>query len=517
MHYNYRKKTSEKGCDVALNHFQNENPFNVLALLIAALPRISPELYRSWDKRSALSDAGHWDEKVYDLLTSFPELNDTDGLLRDGIRKETLVRLKEWCTENSGFSPILSLICGLDSVLNWNNILRSSYVAVGLKDGFEALNDNGEETGILILPRVPSLNDPLDRASTGPEPSDKTWAHKWEPGINEELANLYYVEKSQLKVNNKAYAVIHKVVTDWIVGSQIILAVSPVAKGAQLLEPSCYESEGSRRFSIAGLKDPEYIRRRIRAAYMKAAENGAGLLIFPEMLGDAPMFESAGNASEFFSQLQEEAENAEYSSPAVILPPTWWHENHNQLHVVDGNGEYICVQEKQNPFLYHDDKTNLDYLEDLRGTPPVVQVLHVPYVGRITFPICKDYLVAPYRGLLVRTLRSTLMLCPSYSKGKFSFHISAPTELEYGCYTLWVNTCSALPEEKAPPDYVGLISAPNHDFFYELEPHCNGQCGAVDDPCLFLVEIDRTGGAPRVAVREHICLVTEQLKKEERP
>ena len=239
--------------------------------------------------------------------------------------------------------------------------------------------------------------------------------------------------------------------------------------------------------------------------------------MYPEMLGDASMFDSTGNVSSFFAQLQEEAEAAEYSGPAIILPPTWWHDKRNQLHVIDGSGGTICVQEKQNSFLYPDDKTKREYLEDLRGTPPVVQVLHVPYIGRITFPICKDYLVVAYRELLARVLRSTLMLCPSYSKGKFSFHISAPAELEYGCYSLWINTCSALPEEEAPPDYVGLIAAPNTDFACSLKPQCKGQCGSADDPCLFLVEINRTGSAPRITVREHIHPAAEQLKKEEEP
>lgn len=510
------KEKQGKGGDSVPAHFQYENPFNILALLIADLPRLSAELYQSKDSRDALTDTGDWDNKVYALLSTFPELDDIDILLRDGMTQETLNRLQAWRKENPGFSPILSLACGLDSVLCWDNILKSSYVTVGLKNGFEALNDNWEQTGILVLPRVPSLNDPLDRAGTSPDFSGKTWAYVWEPGINEELTNTYYVEKDKLSANNKQYTVIHTVVRDWVVGNPILLAVSPIAKGAQLLEPLCYESEGSCRFSIEGLNNPKYIRHRVKSAYKKAAEKGANLLVCPEMLGEESMFDLAEGTSSFFSQLGEEVEDAGYSSPALILPPTWWHDKHNQLHVISGDGGYIFVQEKQNPFLYHCDKTGKEHLEDLQGTPPVIQVLHVPYVGRITFPICKDYLVVPYRELLARTLRSTLMLCPSYSKGKFSFNISVPAELEYGCYSLWVNTCSALSEKDSPPAYVGLIAAPNTDLVCHFEAQCDGQCGSIDDSCLFLVEIKRTGGAPEITVREHICPNTEQLKKEEK-
>lgn len=485
-------------------HFQYENPFNILAQLIASLPELDKALYQSKDRRDTLTDINEWDDKVFDLLSTFPEFNDIDGLLRNGITRETLEQLHAWCQKNSEFSPILALICGLDHILYWDNILKSSYVAVCLKDGFEALNDNWEQTGILVLPRVPSLNDPLDRAAASYDAPKKTWAYAWEPGVNEELTNTYYVEKKQLTVNNKTYTVVHRVTKDWVVGNRILLAVSPISKEAQLDGPHCYESDGSCRFSIEGMSNSEYIRHRVKSAYKKAAEEGAGLLVYPEMLGERTMFTPLEGTSDFFSQLGEEVDKAGYSSPAIILPPTWWHDKHNQLYVIGGDGRQICVQEKQNPFQYYNDKTGRNYLEDLQDPSPIIQVLHVPNVGRITFPICKDYLVVPYRELLARTLRSTLMLCPSYSRGKFSFNISAPAELEYGCFSLWVNTCSALSEEDSPPDYVGLIAAPNPERTFYFEPKCNGQCGLTDDACLFLVEIKRTGGAPEIVMGEHI-------------
>lgn len=486
-------------------HFQYENPFNILASLIANLPQLDAELYQSKDRRDALTETSELDEEVYALLSTFPEFDDIDSLLRDGMTQETLDGLSAWCRENPGFSPILSLVCGLDRALCWDNILKSSYLTVCLKDGFEALNENVEQTGILVLPRVPSLNDQLDRAGTSPDSPGKTWAYAWEPGINEELTNTYYVEKDKLAANNKQYTVIHTVVRDWVIGNPILFAVSPIAQGAQLLAPDCYETDAGKRFSIKGLDNPEFICRRVSASYKKAAEKGVSLLMFTEMLGVGAMFDPAEGGSDFFSQLGEEVVDAGYNSPALILPPTWWHDNRNQLYVMDGDGGYICIQEKQYPYLYHQDVDNKDYLEDLEGTQPVIQVLHVPNVGRITFPICKDYLVVPYRELLARTLHSTLMLCPSYSKGKFSFSISAPAELEYGCYSLWVDTCSALSEKDSPPAYVGLIAAPNSDLVYHFEPKCGGQCGTTDDPCLFLVEIKWTGLAPEVTVREHIC------------
>lgn len=496
-------------------YFQHKNPFDFLASLIAGLPQLDDELYRSQDKRNALVDTGDWDTKVHALLSACPEFNDIDILLKDGITQETLAVLCSWCKGNASFSSILSLVCALDETLYWDNILKASFLTVYLKDGFQALNDNWSETGIIMLPRVPSLNDPLDRAEMDFNPVKKNWAHTWDPGVNEELTNTYYVESSKLVANSKKYVAIHKVVTDWIVENPILIAVSPIAKGVQLSEPHCYESKGNCYFSVDGLSNPEYVRGRVKSAYQEAAKNGAAFLIFPEMLGDSSMLDSSQKASDFFGQIGEEMANAGYNSPMLILPPTWWQDKRNQLHIISGDGGYICVQEKQNPFLYHCDKTGKEHLEDLANTAPIVQVLHIPYIGRITFPICKDYLVVPYRELLARTLRSTLMLCPSYSKGKFSFNISAPAELEYGCYSLWVNTCSATPDRGVPPDHIGLISAPSSNPINYFKPQCGGQCGTIDDSCLFLVEINRTDKAPEITMRKHICPHAEPFKKEE--
>lgn len=120
------------------------------------------------------------------------------------------------------------------------------------------------------------------------------------------------------------------------------------------------------------------------------------------------------------------------------------------------------------------------------------------------------------RRFCAGSFRSTLMLCPSYSKGKFSFSLSAPSGLAYGSYTLWCNTCSALPEGNSPAAYVGLIAAPDANIIHYFEPQCGGRCGSINDPCLFLVEIKRTGMAPEITVQEHICTHTERIKKEEK-
>jgi hypothetical protein len=388
-------------------YFQYENPFDFLASLIARLPELDPELYYHPDKRNALPDIDRWSTSAHTLLVTSPEFS-VDGLLRYGMQTDTVNQLNAWCTQDPDFPHIFSMACELDHILFWENILMSPYVTVDLKDGFKALNENAEETGILILPRVPSLNDPLDRADLDPDGNHKTWASDWEAGINEELTNTYYIRRDDFAVMNWRYVAEHRVVRNLVVGKQICLAFSPIAKRAQLLDPHCCKLEEGCRFSVPGLRDPELIHARVRAAYKAASQEKADILIFPEMLGDAAMFDPDKTYSEFFTSLG--------NGPALILPPTWWHDNRNQLYVLTGDGEQLCVQEKQNPFLYRPDGQDQGYLEDLRDTQSVVQVLHVPYVGRITFPICKDYLVPDYRGLLVKVLRSTLMLCPSYSQ-----------------------------------------------------------------------------------------------------
>lgn len=510
------------------SYFPHMNPFNVLASLIAHLKKVDPQLYQDKSSRSASKHVNKWDRETDKLCQSFPEFRSSNVLLRNGISLEAAKTLRVWCEKHNSFFPILSLICRLDRTLYWESILRSSYLRIHLKNMFQSLNDNAMEVGISIVPRVPSLNDPISPADDENAVS-KTWAFDWEEGINQELGNTYYIETENLKDSYKGYTVHHIVVNNWPVKETLRVAASPLSQGKLLMPPVTYTTADNLRcFSIEGLQNPHRIRSRLQVAYLCAAKHNAEILLFPEMLGDSSIMQSSKELDTFLAQLQKSAEDHGYPSPSLLLLPTWWHDGRNELYVINAFGECICIQQKQYPFVYM--KNGQKYREDLSHTKPDIYVLHIPKLGRVTFPICKDYLTTSYRTLLTKVLRSTLLLCPSYSSSKFSFALTVPTDLQYGCYTAWINTCAAAspsrndtqpavretllrqrcakPEpEYIPPSYVGLMAgptSPEQPLVHLFRPNCKGDCGMDDGLCLFLAEIRRTGAAPEISVKDHL-------------
>lgn len=177
--------------------------------------------------------------------------------------------------------------------------------------------------------------------------------------------------------------------------------------------------------------------------------------------------------------------------PGLILFPTWWHDGRNELYVFDGSGNRLCVQQKQYPYVY-EKQESARYKENLLSPERVIHVIHIPEVGRFAFPICRDLLEQEYMDILLRQLRVTFLLCPSYSPHKTQFTTEAISVNKYGCYTIWCNTCAAYWKEPEPPAQIGLIAGPQEDLAKPLAymtPKCRGVCGSGAESCIFLAEI----------------------------
>lgn len=105
-------------------------------------------------------------------------------------------------------------------------------------------------------------------------------------------------------------------------------------------------------------------------------------------------------------------------------------------------------------------------------------VLHMPDVGRITFPICAD-----------------LILCPSFSKGFDAFIKLTNIGMASGCRIIWCNSCAVWHLYDKNKEGVfhesdicctGVSGARNY-FPAKPEVKCiKGQCA---DSCLFYIDI----------------------------
>lgn len=469
--------------------------FDLLAEWIQHLAALDPRAYANKDARETLDSPPELHDEVASFFMMHPCLQDEMALVIQGIPADVVNEIQEW-THYQSFMHMVEFLARLTRMLRVSTIIKYA-VTAKMKDGFESLNDNAAETGIQILPKVRSINDSLEPAANSAEAKagdgvEKHWATDRLAGINSELSGIYYIEADKLTVNRISFSVKHHIVEDSFFlenKKDFLIGVSPVSQG-NFLEVD-YETRSDPNaernyFKVTGLKDEELVKDRITAAILEACSRGVDILVFPEMLGNAET-----TSSTFIEAVADLALEKGLPMPPLLLLPTWWHDYSNELYVVDGSGRCVCVQQKQYPFSLPHKETGKKHQEDLRFDRHIVHVVHIPGLGRLTFPICRDYLEPEYLPWLAETLRSTFFFCPSYSEHKTQFDLTAPGEVKYGCYTVWSNTCAANWDKEKSPSHVGLVSGPmaKGEYIKHLEPECGGICGAQTDPCLFVVRI----------------------------
>lgn len=483
--------------------YKYENPFNVEAEWISHLRRLDESLFNDRDSRNALSPPLDLDAEVDLLFQKLPYIRDAKRLVQCGVPPEEKLIVQQWPHYND-FLYMLHFLSQYTLNLKCNRILSSAYffsithAESGQAKEFESLNSNVEETGLLILPKVQTINDPLTPAEENedavPAPAKlglsskgKHWATDRMPGIQGDLSNTYYVDKKELVYRGQFYRVMHSVLQRHIFPENkksLKVAVCPVAH-KDLLKVKTYckktESGVKKLCSVEGLKDEDFAYNRIQAAFLKAGVEHADILIFPEILGNETIL-----SQDFFDEIQKKMSSLGYPMPSLILMPTWWHEYRNELYVLDSSGKCLCTQQKQKPYLLEN-----KYEEDLRDPERIIHMVHIPGVGRFAFPICRDFLEDDYVQIMLQQLQATFLLCPSYSPNKTQFDLAAPGTIKYGCYTVWCNTCAAYHHKALPLDHIGLVAGPQNspENTKLLSPECNGDCENKNTACVFIIDI----------------------------
>lgn len=130
----------------------------------------------------------------------------------------------------------------------------------------------------------------------------------------------------------------------------------------------------------------------------------------------------------------------------------------------------------------------------------IIHILHIDGIGRITFPICADLLNPDYRQILIQQLGSTLILCPSFSKGTNEFIHALGQGDSFGCHIIWCNSCASTHmhrEEKYKTELrenvcCAGVSGQYHNYS-TIKPQigCNGVC--AKNSCLFYIDIPLKG------------------------
>lgn len=481
--------------------------FDLIAVIIARLRQLDPEAFSDPLYRQSFEGNEDWIRSVDELVSAFFQVTEQRKLYIPGIGSYLYDIIQGW--EHGGeFFYLLTLLQRIDRAMMWDYMIGSSYVAKKNRRGFAALNDNAEETGVYLFPHVPSL------LQDGADPlSPKQWLSRLDHGINQEMSNLSYVLEEDLIANGQKYALCHHVLRNFPMEGRktLRIAASPCLCDAKLSIckiPGNGKTEN--RFSVQGIENIDRVQRRLRANFIAACRGKADILCLPEMLGSAQLFSPGKDYSENISQWIREAEIEGNPAPYLTIGPTWWHENRNELPVLSNTGEYLMKQSKQHSYLYLPEeksgpcsaKKNQAYLEDLQNTDRTVHLLHIPGLGRMAFPICIDMLQADYMELLAKKLFCNVLICPAYTPGKTQFAMAAPAYRPYGCFVLWINSCSApMGAGKPSPDYVGTATPIQENGAFQtkyLRVPKGCRCGGDDESCLFLIDVDLPSGAVTV-------------------
>lgn len=472
--------------------------YDFVAEIISHIKELNTKLFFNPESRlNVEGDDEEWIQAVEELVLSYPELTDTRELCTFGISPRTVTAIHSW-EHYEEFFYVLTLLQRITRAMKCESIMDSSYVVIKNKTGFEALNDNTEETGVYLLPKVPSL--PVDgRRQTNP----KQWLSRFNCGINQELSNVCYFLKEDLEIGGQRYKVCNHICSNFLVegATNLKIALSPLLRDAELeLSYSTIPQNGEKKrlFSVTSTKNLPRVLKRSRTAFLKACKAKADIVLFPEMLGSAQLLTPDLNFSKTISEWIEEAGAKGYPAPHLIIGPSWWHDKLNELHVLSSTAQRIIVQYKHFPFFYTPKGESNPYLEDLQDSDHTVHLLHIPGLGRMAFPICVDFLHSKYMELLVQKLYCNLLMCPSYSPSKTLFVLNSLAQHPYGSWPFWINSCSApCGNGKRLPEYVGAVAPIQADGKPKLQYLCvpdNCRCGEDDECCLFICDIDLQTG-----------------------
>ncbi len=464
--------------------FHKEN-YNLMAEIIAVLIENNVTLHELESFKATTSEIRDANlQKISERLQAlgFPKNTDCCAFqkLVEGIPEEKLV------------DYLIEALLYIDIKLDFgDNISCFMIERDAILSEIRDLNSNYDKTQVMILPRL------------GGKWNKKSEDH----GINSLLNFYFFIEKQKLNgyhIRNFAYNNVGGAVID----KQFIrIGISPLTNESSLNVKHTISRGAKKAITVdrsgIGSDVINNTTKKLCRVIEKAAEQQIDILMFPEMLGTEEM------AQEGLKKTAELAYQSEKgSAPFLILLPTIWGKedsgdqkgrNTNKLKVVisdciiDGMS-YREAFSQQKPY-FAAEANERGEIEDI-VSDGVINLLHVPKIGRIAFPICADWLSKSYRSILLNSLMASVVLCPSFSKGLDEFIQLCALSSTEGCCIIWCNSCAVqhLYEEDKRGGFnvgdMGCAGIPRQWRTYgpkKISPLCGGQCGK--EYCLFYIDV----------------------------
>lgn len=486
----------------------NRGLFNLIAEIIAMLKSFGDDFVLEQlteDYEDSLR------QEVLKLLALWEKDLEDSAII--GLSSASYDAIINWCRSYAdNFYLLRILVCEIDSRvhLGWEQIVHEDWGA-----GFESLNDNSDSTGILILPNVPGSQTTYMRHENGyddeGEIDPRKTADEWADNLNSKLNHFFYICRSELNgyiVRNYIYEPPGEVLPpDELKIGAFPFINKPYQDILSYDDTIRRKNEQEKEFQYLGdirVKDPEEVLNWFRMSYQASCAQGIQILLCPEMLGVEKLYRV--DQYQFNPEIRKLSRGVGNDKvPKLIVAPSMWRGNRNYVNVYTASGRKLCTQYKQHRYLFSG--RNGKCYEDLQDTPKEICLIHVPGWGRIVILICIDFIYPDYRNFLVSKLKANLLLCPSFSPGRYNFLQSLDAASEYGAYTVWLNACSALTKSSSEvPGILGAACAPtvsNESRIKRFDSQCGGHCGFG---CLFAVTLPLNCMGPSPYEGQHVIV-----------
>ncbi len=334
------------------------------------------------------------------------------------------------------YNSIMGLLQAMDGSLA--NILKTEIEAFKHEDQATLLNTNREETGIGLLPRC-----------------DCVWARKSRMSYSyRRIANYlkhFMVIDSHILMDIRANHIFlpNYFFEEFDKQKDLCVAATPICATPNF-KVKHFESEKFRYFAIDYKEElDEQHNELIWKKIVEAGENGAEMVVFPEMLGNLTVDSYIQEKMQALSPLERK------KLPAMTILPSVSHEGQNTCSILDRNGHELAKQYKRNPFIMN--TSTGDHMEYIRGKN-ILNIFHYEGIGRFAVLICKDFLTTRYMERIMRGYMLTMIIVPSFSTGAYNFKTSFDLCAHDYCNVVWINSCAAMrPGKEMNFEYIGYI------------------------------------------------------------
>lgn len=416
--------------------------YNLLAKIISCvIKNTDNDFYKRYDCRTTERK-----NKEKDLMIAHVPLLFEDneqhyrelGAGREGMPEGLLQQIQAFvviCTDQADYGCLLRLIEILDMTLETQ--MTRELESLSNTFSTECLNANANRLEIGIVPRCVCHWERNHRGSQHLACVDNYLKNILLIDYNA-LGRLEIVHH-YLPVNTFAMAEKRK---------KLHVAISPLAWEKNFQE-KLYEKEEIQYFSLQHIGDVEKENKQIKGIIEAATGLEVDILIFPEACGNTKMMEEI---SEF---LQDPVWIGKNKPPMITVLPSVWNANENTSHVMSHTGDVICSQNKQEAYVEENGDNGCVY-EDIERDH-IVHLIHGVGIGRMVVMICKDFLTSDYLDLLLKELKVTMILVPSFSSGYHDFKMISGKLLSADCCAVWVNAMAAVVEKKTEEKRLGFI------------------------------------------------------------